>query len=450
MKYKLLIVCAASLSLFLSQCSESPTIGEENNDLTKSIKIAIAIPPGISKTISNAVVDISADDMKAIRKNLAVNDSSITGVIHNIPAGNDRHFEVSVFGSDRKTVLYYGDTYANIYAGQETYLKIILRQPGGTAIIDGYIEGYEPPLNDTLYPPSTPYIYNYELTTSNPPRCFSLSLATDGSVFADSLYYIWEVFRFQNYDTIYNTYLLGQVLTLEYPKDGQYEVHVSAHRMYGDTSENSPPSYPLNFSIQNGLLVGSIRSDKILPVISLTGPYTIFLKPGESFNEQGYRAYDNVDGDITSKVVIDTTYENMPPGIMYIIYSVRDAAGNENTAVRMVYMEKSTLPSPNVPTITSSSRSNDPFIAVTFSTSYAQQAISNYVYEWVLIDVSDSSNICTRRNTGENILNHPLIDNKSYTAKVRYVNLNDTSLVTKFSENLNFKIVNGKTIISDR
>jgi hypothetical protein len=339
MKYKMFTLCAVSLSLFLSQCSENPTIGEENSDISKSIKIAIAIPAGLSKTISNAIVEISAENMKTIKKNLAVNDSSITGVIHNIPAGNDRHFEVSVYGSDRKTVLYYGDTYANIYAGQDTYLKIILRQPGGSAIIDGYIEGYVPP-SDTIPIPESPYIYDYQLSLSIPPRCASLTLATSGSVYFDSLYYIWNVTRIYQGDTTQLHSKVGMTWKIQYPGDGEYQVSVQAQSMY-DTLKHSPDSYPLFFTIKDGLLTDPVlNNDMTPPIVTLNGPDTIIISVHTAYIEYGATAYDNVDGDLTTRITIGGYIDTMRNGTYLLYYSAIDNSGNTGTAIRTIIITR--------------------------------------------------------------------------------------------------------------
>jgi hypothetical protein len=334
MKKTLVTMLIASFSLLLSQCSENPCNSGNQTDLSKSIKIAIAIPPGLDSTISSAYVQVSSDSMRTIQEKLFVNDSSISGIVKNVPAGYSRHFEVFVYGSNGKKLMYYGDSYAHIYAGKETYITIILRQPGGTAIINGYIEEYYPPA-DPIPPPSTPYIYGYKLTQTNPPRCYELSLATDGSAYPDSLYYNWAVYWNNGYDSTFDTYRRGQLLTLEYPDDGLYIVYVRARRMYGDTTEMSPASYFLNFTIRDGLLIDTIIvTDSVPPVISLLGDSVVTLAPGDTFIEPGYFAYDNIDGDISSKVTT-TKYEN--EGFFFIVYVVWDNAGNRTSVRRFIY-----------------------------------------------------------------------------------------------------------------
>jgi hypothetical protein len=339
MKKTFIAICIASLSLFLSQCSENPTVGEEQNDVSKSIKIAIAIPPGLDTTISSAYVEVTADDMKTIHQKLSVSYSSIYGVVQNVPAGYNRHFEVYVYGSNSKYLMYYGDSYANIYSGQETYVKIILRQPGGTAIIDGYIEGYVPQ-SDTIPTPGRPYIYDYRLSTSTPPICYSLTLATNGSAYFDSLYYIWDVIRIYDGDTTWDRNLLGMALPIDFPEDGEYQVSVQAQSMY-DSLNRSLYSDPLFFTIKKGLLIDtSIIQDTTPPTLTLYGPDTIKYPLYSPYIEYGAKAYDIVDGYLTDNIMISGHFDSTIAGTYTILYTVSDKAGNTTTTYRTVIYYK--------------------------------------------------------------------------------------------------------------
>jgi hypothetical protein len=95
------------------------------------------------------------------------------------------------------------------------------------------------------------------------------------------------------------------------------------------------------------ILAGCAKPDTTPPVINLTGanPDTLFLN--QNYVELGYSAIDNKDGDITSHISIS----GIPPfnsnitGTYLKIYSVNDAAGNIDTAVRtvVVYNQASIL-----------------------------------------------------------------------------------------------------------
>lgn len=72
----------------------------------------------------------------------------------------------------------------------------------------------------------------------------------------------------------------------------------------------------------------SSEPDSIKPVITLTGnnPYT--MKKGDTYNEPGYSATDDPDGDITSSVVVTDNIDNTTVGQYWVRYNVSDQAGN--------------------------------------------------------------------------------------------------------------------------
>ena len=68
--------------------------------------------------------------------------------------------------------------------------------------------------------------------------------------------------------------------------------------------------------------------DTQAPVISLSGDTEITLEAGSNYEEAGFSAVDNYDGDITDKVV----------------YSVKDSSGNEAFTERVIHVEDTTAP----------------------------------------------------------------------------------------------------------
>lgn len=76
--------------------------------------------------------------------------------------------------------------------------------------------------------------------------------------------------------------------------------------------------------------------DQEKPVIQLEGNEYIYLKQNEEYVEQGYKAIDNVDGDITSSVKIDTNLDITKEGTYIIKYHIKDSSGNEAEAKRNI------------------------------------------------------------------------------------------------------------------
>jgi formylglycine-generating enzyme required for sulfatase activity len=77
-------------------------------------------------------------------------------------------------------------------------------------------------------------------------------------------------------------------------------------------------------------------TDTTAPVVTLIGDAAMDWEVGKAFEEPGYSASDNVDGDLTSKVVVTGSVDVQVPGSYTLVYSATDAAGNTGTAQRVV------------------------------------------------------------------------------------------------------------------
>ena len=89
-------------------------------------------------------------------------------------------------------------------------------------------------------------------------------------------------------------------------------------------------------------------SDPIAPEITLLGAPHIMLQQGTAFEEPGFTAEDNCDGDITSRVTVSGQVDTENEGIYTVEYSVQDSCGNRATAQRTVFVSKMP-PVPGVP-----------------------------------------------------------------------------------------------------
>lgn len=76
--------------------------------------------------------------------------------------------------------------------------------------------------------------------------------------------------------------------------------------------------------------------DKTAPTISLIGESEVSVNVGTNFEDPGAKATDNVDGDITSKIVKSGSVDTKKVGNYVIIYSVTDKAGNKSDVKRTV------------------------------------------------------------------------------------------------------------------
>jgi len=93
-------------------------------------------------------------------------------------------------------------------------------------------------------------------------------------------------------------------------------------------------------------LAQPIVEDTTPPVITLTGDNPQLIEAGEAYTELGATATDNVDGDLSAAIVINTsTVDTTEPGDYAVTYDVTDAAGNAaSTVTRTVRVQNPPLP----------------------------------------------------------------------------------------------------------
>lgn len=85
-------------------------------------------------------------------------------------------------------------------------------------------------------------------------------------------------------------------------------------------------------------VVRNVRvTDKTSPVIELTNGTDVHVCPGRKYVEEGYKAFDKYDGDVTDKVQVVTTKDK-------ISYSVRDKHGNTTSIKRNIIYEDKEKP----------------------------------------------------------------------------------------------------------
>lgn len=87
--------------------------------------------------------------------------------------------------------------------------------------------------------------------------------------------------------------------------------------------------------------------DPIPPELTLAGDSTLILTQGESYEEPGFTAWDNGEGDITDRVEIDGTVDTSRPGSNTLTYRVRDQYGNQTDATRTVVVQAKYRPGPD-------------------------------------------------------------------------------------------------------
>lgn len=82
-----------------------------------------------------------------------------------------------------------------------------------------------------------------------------------------------------------------------------------------------------------------VERDPLPPVITLTGPKAKSIGLGGEYVEEGATAFDNLDGDMSDKVVITSALDTNAPDEYTISYDATDVAGNNaNTVTRTVFV----------------------------------------------------------------------------------------------------------------
>lgn len=84
------------------------------------------------------------------------------------------------------------------------------------------------------------------------------------------------------------------------------------------------------------LFVSCHKEDTVPPYIRLKGRSIMQIELHNNFNEPGYIAEDNEDGNITEKVEVINNVNTNEIGEYEIIYKVNDKAGNTGIARRKI------------------------------------------------------------------------------------------------------------------
>lgn len=123
-----------------------------------------------------------------------------------------------------------------------------------------------------------------------------------------------------------------------------YDGDVSAQLQFipPDVEFGLPGHYEFVFRVadSSGNIAESVRAvnivDDVAPVITITGDTRVEVGLGQPYEDAGATAADNVDGDITGRIVVSGDLTTAIPGEYPITYTVADTAGNVTEAVRTV------------------------------------------------------------------------------------------------------------------
>lgn len=130
----------------------------------------------------------------------------------------------------------------------------------------------------------------------------------------------------QNYEE------LGYEVIDNYDKDLHDKVKVT------EDKEKQLVRYQVEDSSHNKTIVTRkyYYEDKEAPSIVLEGSSEETMYVGQTYIEDGYRATDKCEGDLTSEVKTEGSVDGTTSGMYTLVYKVSDQAGNETTTKRVI------------------------------------------------------------------------------------------------------------------
>jgi len=124
------------------------------------------------------------------------------------------------------------------------------------------------------------------------------------------------------------------------------------------------------------------------PVITLLGDAVISIHEGELFNDLGASAIDNIDGDLSTRIVVSNPLNTALSGVYQITYNVSDAAGNAAMPVSRevtVLAQPTSIQAPVASDPTAVSGSGDPVTVDKPSTSSGGGGGGSLAWSWLLM-----------------------------------------------------------------
>tara|TARA_R110002153_G_scaffold230464_1_gene383669 strand:+ start:871 stop:1707 length:837 start_codon:yes stop_codon:yes gene_type:complete len=115
---------------------------------------------------------------------------------------------------------------------------------------------------------------------------------------------------------------------------------LSALLIFACSSDDSTSDYSSDIPDDN--------YDNLAPVITILGDALVTIIRGETYNDAGATAIDDVDGDLTSSIVINSNLDTANLGIYNIEYTVSDLAGNTAVSFRQVTVVEDTTATINI------------------------------------------------------------------------------------------------------
>ena len=112
-------------------------------------------------------------------------------------------------------------------------------------------------------------------------------------------------------------------------------------KIEGDINTNKPGTYEITYKVDNEEIKRNvIVKDNIAPTITINGTKELIVGLNTEYIDEGAKAIDNIDGDITNKIEIDGKVDTTTLGEYKLTYKVEDEAGNIVTETRTVLVKE--------------------------------------------------------------------------------------------------------------
>lgn len=147
-----------------------------------------------------------------------------------------------------------------------------------------------------------------------------VSVSDNVAVDETSLKYVWTTSTSQPSTTTINKgFQNGESISVPSGSTATYYLWILAKDVNGNQKIQSSAAFYI---------------DNTKPVITLTGDSIVSLNVGDTYMDLGATATDNIDGQITDKIIVTSDLNPMVAGAYTIRYNVSDACGN--TAVEVI------------------------------------------------------------------------------------------------------------------
>lgn len=144
--------------------------------------------------------------------------------------------------------------------------------------------------------------------------------------------------------------------------------------MDGNVDTTKPGEYKLKYKAYNEKNTDFsqiertvIVKDDVAPTITLNGKKSVTVNLDENYKDEGCKAEDNYDGDITDKVVVTGKVDTNKEGEYTIYYTVEDSSFNKaETTRKVIVKKKETVATSESSTTKSSSKGGLPVLMYHF------------------------------------------------------------------------------------